>query len=1159
MQKLHKIRGAIPFFVAIFLNAFVDLGHKIVIQNTVFKTYDGSDQVILTAIINGLILLPFILLFSPVGFTSDKYPKNRVMRITSWVAVGLTCMITLCYYMGWFWQAFAMTFLLAIQSAFYSPAKLGYIKSLFGKDRLAEANGIAQATSIVAIILGAFLFSTIFEHWYSPDLLSKGAIVKAIAPLGWLLIANSIVELVMVYRLPNLETTDDNLRFDVKAYLTGKLAIKNVQVIKHKEVIRLSIIGLATFWSVGQVMMAVFPAFAKESLDIQNTVVIQGIIAASGLGIALGAYIAGRVSKDHIETGLIPIGAAGIALGLWLVPGLESMTAHGLNYFFIGIMGGLFIVPLNALIQFHAGEHELGTVLAANNLFQNIAMLSFLVITVVVSLMGFKSAYMLSLIAVVAAIGGMYTVYKIPQSLVRFVLSYTMSRHYRVQVQGLKNIPSEGGVLLLGNHISWIDWAIVQIASPRPIRFVMLASIYNRWYLKWLFDLAGCIPISQGKGSVETLDQVAELLNKGQVVCLFPEGAISRTGHLGTFRSGYQRACEKANDDVVILPFFLRGLWGSQFSRSSMWLKKTRSSGLQRDLIVAFGKPLSKQTTADVLKRRVFDLSIKSWQSYLDDLPTLGDAWIESIKANRQEFALAQGEDTPLSPRRLLAATLPFAKRIRNNCLEKNVGILLPTSSAAVITNMATLLSGKTIVNLNYSASNVAMNSAIEQAEIKNIYTSKLFLDKLKKRGIDFSTCFENVNIIFLEDLRKTISNFELAMYFASTFLPGAILKRIFCHSHNAERTAAILFSSGSEGLPKGIMLSHRNIMANLKQISDVLNMEEDDVVMASLPLFHAFGLTVTQFLPLIEGLPMICHPDPTDALGISKSVARYRATIMFGTSTFLRLFIRNSKVHPLMLSSLRFVVAGAEKLREDVHEQFKLKFQKDIFEGYGATETTPVASVNLPDALDMNAWQVQKGGKPGTVGMALPGTSFKIVDPESWQELPTGEEGMILIGGAQVMKGYLNNPAKTDEVIREDIGIRWYVTGDKGKLDADGYLSIVDRYSRFAKIAGEMVSLSLVENLVRQNSALNSKNATEEETLEVIAVSIPDSKKGEKIIVMSDSLLIDSDIRQSMLASSCNPLAIPDSYYQVDELPKLGSGKTDFSLAKTLAIELDG
>ncbi len=1158
MQKLHKIQGAIPFFVAVFLNAFVDLGHKIVIQNTVFKTYDGSSQVVLTAIINSLILLPFILLFSPVGFTSDKYPKNRVMRMTSWAAVGLTCLITLCYYMGWFWQAFGMTFLLAIQSAFYSPAKLGYIKSLFGKDRLAEANGVAQATSIIAIILGAFLFSTLFELWYSPDLSSKGAIVKAIAPLGWLLIANALIELVMVYRLPNLEVTDESAKFNFNAYLTGKLARNNMRPLKNREVIRLSIVGLATFWSVGQVMMAVFPAFAKESLNIENTVVIQGIIAASGLGIAFGSFLAGRASKDHIETGLIPIGAGGIALGLWLVPGLESVVAHGLNYFFIGVMGGLFIVPLNALIQFHAGERELGTVLAANNLFQNIAMLTFLVITAAVALLGFKSAYMLTLIAVVAAIGGIYTVFKIPQSLVRIVLSYAMSSHYRVQVQGLKNIPSEGGVLLLGNHISWIDWAIVQIASPRPLRFVMLASIYNRWYLKWLFDLAGCIPIAQGKSSADTLDQVAELLNKGQVVCLFPEGAISRTGHLGTFRSGYQRACEKANDDVVILPFFLRGLWGSQFSRSSMWLKKTRSSGLQRDLIVAFGNPLSKDTNADVLKRRVFDLSIQSWQTYLDDLPTLADAWIDSIKANRQEFALAQGEDAPLSPRRLLSATLPFAKRIRNTCLEKNIGILLPTSSAAVITNMATLLSGKTIVNLNYSASKAAMNSAIEQAEIKHIYTSKLFLEKLKKRGIDYSDCFGQVKIIYLEDLRKTISKTELAMYFCSTFMPGTILKSVFCHSRNADRTAAILFSSGSEGLPKGIMLSHKNIMANLKQISDVLNMEQDDVVMASLPLFHAFGLTVTQFLPLIEGLPMICHPDPTDALGISKSVARYRATIMFGTSTFLRLFIRNSKVHPLMLSSLRFVVAGAEKLRDDVHEQFKLKFQKDILEGYGATETTPVASVNLPDALDMNFWQVQKGGKAGTVGMALPGTSFKIVDPESWQELPTGEEGMILIGGAQVMKGYLNNPAKTDEVIREDDGIRWYVTGDKGKLDADGYLTIVDRYSRFAKIAGEMVSLSLVENLVRDNYTADTNELSENETLDVIAVSVPDSKKGERIIVMSDSFLNEHEIKQSMLASNCNPLAIPDSYYQVEELPKLGSGKTDFSLAKKLALELD-
>jgi acyl-[acyl-carrier-protein]-phospholipid O-acyltransferase/long-chain-fatty-acid--[acyl-carrier-protein] ligase len=643
---------------------------------------------------------------------------------------------------------------------------------------------------------------------------------------------------------------------------------------------------------------------------------------------------------------------------------------------------------------------------------------------------------------------------------------------------------------------------------------------------------------------------VTELLNKGKVVCLFPEGALSRTGHLGTFRHGYEKACENVSDDVVIQPFYLRGLWGSQWSRSSDWVKKTRASGLQRDLIVAFGKSLPKDTQADVLKRKVFDLSIESWQEYINELPTLGDAWISSVKQNKPNFAIAEATGTPLSSKKLFVATAAFAKRIRNLSSEQNVGLLLPTSTGGVIANMASLLAGKTVVNLNYSASVDAMHSAIERAEIKTIFTSQLFLGKLKQRGIDFSSCFTDTRLVMLEDLKKEITKAELSKHaIAIHILPGFILKALYCREHDPEATAAILFSSGSEGKPKGVMLSHRNIMANVKQISDVLNTEQSDVVMASLPLFHAFGLTVTQFLPLIEGLPMVCHPDPTDALGISKSVARYRGTIMFGTSTFLRLFIRNSKVHPLMLESLRLVVAGAEKLRGDVREQFKLKFNKEIYEGYGATETTPVASVNLPDALDINHWHIQAGGKLGTVGMALPGSSFKIVDPESWEELPTGSEGMILIGGSQVMKGYLNDVDKTEDAIRHIDNSRWYVTGDKGRLDEDGFLTIVDRYSRFAKIGGEMVSLGRVEELIR--------SCIEDDELDLVAISIPDPKKGERIVLLADRDLAQDHITQKLLSQGNSSLILPSEWHRVDEVPKLGSGKTDFSRAKALALEL--
>ncbi|WP_244511427.1 acyl-[ACP]--phospholipid O-acyltransferase [Vreelandella arcis] len=1078
---------------------------------------------------------------------NHRYPKVRILRASAWAAVVVSLGITAAYYQGWFWLAFAMTLLLAIQSAFYSPAKYGLVRGLFGKPRLAEANGLIQAVTIGAILAGTVAFTALFETWVTPSAQTPAQLLHQIAPLGWLLVLNSVFQVISLYRLMPDEVQTPATPLTWQRYLQGTALKDNLRIIAHKPVIRLSIIGLATFWSVGQVLLAAFPAYAKDALSIDNTLVLQGILAASGIGIALGSLLASKFSRNRIETGLIPVGAVGVAVGLWCLPLLTTPVSQALNFVFIGMMGGLFIVPLNALIQFHAADNELGTVLAANNWIQNIAMLGFLVLTALFALAGVDSHYLLVLIATVAMVGGGYTIMKLPQSLVRFLLSFLLTRRYRVDVHGLENLPAQGGVLLLGNHISWVDWAMVQIASPRPVRFVMLKSVYQRWYLRWFFKALGCIPIERGAGADNALTAVAEQLNAGEVVCLFPEGAITRNGQLGEFRRGYERACQKANPDVRIVPFYLRGLWGSQFSRSSSKIKELRNSPLHRSVVVAFGKPLPKDTPADVLKLRIFEQATNSWQHAINELPSLPEAWIRSVKRRPGELALSDSLSRPLNAAQALTASLLLAKRIRKLTSGQNVGLLLPTSSAGVLTNMATLLAGKTLVNLNYTASQSALASALTQAEIGTVFTSRRFVEKLEKRGLNVNQLLAHTHKVYLEDLQTSISRSErVRTWLAIRLLPGWLLQRLFCQAHDADATAAILFSSGSEGEPKGIMLSHRNLMANIKQTSDVLNTQSDDVVMGSLPLFHAFGLTVTQLLPLIEGLPLVCHPDPTDAPGIAGAVAKHKATIMFGTSSFLRLFVRSSKVHPLMLESLRIVVAGAEKLDERVSSDFTLKFHKPIYEGYGATEIAPVASVNLPDAMGMHYQQIQQGSKAGTVGMPLPGTSFKIVDPDSFAELPTGEAGMILISGPQVMQGYLNDPQRTAAAIKELDGQRWYVTGDKGFIDEDGFLTLIDRYSRFAKLGGEMISLSAVEQAVK--AALNDQST------ELMAVAIADNHKGERIVLLSEAPLDASAVKAAMRSNGTQPMMIPSHWLTVETLPRLGSGKADFDGAKRLA-----
>ena len=332
--------------------------------------------------------------------------------------------------------------------------------------------------------------------------------------------------------------------------------------------------------------------------------------------------------------------------------------------------------------------------------------------------------------------------------------------------------------------------------------------------------------------------------------------------------------------------------------------------------------------------------------------------------------------------------------------------------------------------------------------------------------------------------------------------------------------------------------------MGNIKQVSDVLDTHDNDVMVASLPLFHAFGLTVTGLLPLIEGVPAICHPDPTDVVTIAKSISQYQATIFCGTSTFLRLFTKNRRVHPLMLDSLRIVVAGAERLNPEIRDSFSLKFGKSIYEGYGTTETTPVATVNIPDRISTDDWSIQIGNKTGTVGLPLPGSSVRIVDPATMQNLAVDEDGLILIGGTQVMQGYLDNPDKTSEVIVEIDDQRWYKTGDKGHIDKDGFLVIIDRYSRFAKIGGEMVSLGTIEESI---------NAILPDDIEILATTLPDDKKGEKVVLLYAGDIDDAELKACITNSGLNSLMMPSLLIEVDAIPKLGSGKNDFNKAKEL------
>ncbi len=711
-----------------------------------------------------------------------------------------------------------------------------------------------------------------------------------------------------------------------------------------------------------------------------------------------------------------------------------------------------------------------------------------------------------------------------------------LSKIYAISFAGMDSIPSanSGGSILFSNHFSsLIVLIIIQAIFPRPIRCVINRHqkfpFWARYFLR-----PDNIFIDGDNFDLIAEKQIVECLERGELLWFVSED-VEQVEEKIYHR--YESVFQQLTQFPTLIPLHI-------LSRGDIPLEKKLPFLCQGSIYLSFGKPISKFINAQLLNQHFLEAASSGWHRYSASFPPIGNLWVNVAKKNANKTILIDAlTDQKLTGARALVATILLARRIRNTTSSQRVGVLLPMSAGGVLINLAILLTGKTVVNLNYTSGQMNLSHAITQASLDTIYTSHRFLEKLKQKGINLDSALQTVaQVIGLETQMLTIGKAErLATFLLGRILPAFILRYLFCKNQNTESPAALLFSSGSEGSPKGIQLSHRNIIANVKQIASLLKLNANDKFLSNLPLFHAFGLTATQFLPILEECSMICYADPTDVLASAKAIERYQATIMCATPTFLQLYCRESKINSTMLSSMRIIATGAEKMNYDLSHAFQKKFSKELMEGYGATETGPVSAMNNPYHR-LNSSNPVKG-----VGKPLPGTRCIIVDAKTYEELALGEPGMILIGGPQVMEEYFNDPDRTARVIKIINGTRWYVTGDKGYRDRDGHLHIIDRFSRFAKIGGEMISLAFIEDAI--NTVINNVEHG------IVVTNIPDVKRGERLVVLSDSPLDDSAMRKQLLQHGLSQLAIPSLWFEVESLPRLGTGKTDFVRAKEIAI----
>lgn len=549
------------------------------------------------------------------------------------------------------------------------------------------------------------------------------------------------------------------------------------------------------------------------------------------------------------------------------------------------------------------------------------------------------------------------------------------------------------------------------------------------------------------------------------------------------------------------------------------------------------------------LNEEMEDLSVRAWEEYLQLLKSPTEIWFRQMVNAGNNLVIKDTTGVSLNGYKFATGAALMSKKLQElTQQEENVGICLPTSAGGYLAILALMMNAKTIVNLNYTASEDALRHSINNAEIRTIITSKAFVEKLKNKGFYVEEVFSMCKIVYLEDIKAGISKAEsIKTFLEIKTLPVGWLVKKYLKPTKLDDLAFIIFSSGSEGVPKGIAIKQKNLLANVYQSTCVIECKENDSVAGILPIFHAFGLTIS-FVSLFQGGYIACHPDPTDAKGVADLIRKNKTTVLCATPTFLRIYTKNKSVKKEDFATIRLIITGAEKLSKEVRTMFEAKFDKVINEGYGTTELSPVAAVNRP---------TKAPNKIGTVGLTVPGGQFKIIHPESHEELPIGIEGMIIYRGVNKMDYYLNDPKKTSEVMIEKDGYVWYVTGDKGKIDGEGYLTVVDRYSRFAKVAGEMVSLGLLEQKVYD--ALRDRGYDSHKIdFEVLAVATPDTKRGEIISLLYTLEELNPDeLKDIVRHSGIENLYKPTNYFKVIAVPKLGSGKTDFSRAKKLTNDL--
>ncbi len=1125
---------------------------------TMNKAEQESSKTLMLVLGGVAFTLPYLFLMPLAGSLADRFSKRSVMVTMKVVEVIIMTFAVLVIAQGHVTLMFIAVGLMGAQSALFGPSRFGSMPEILPSEHLSEGNGYTGLATVVACALGAaagFRMYGVIDH----GITATGVSWIAILPAAVSLIGISLLGTLTSLMIPPLAegSADKTLKFNPLTETIPALKVlwQDVRLVR-------TTFGIAFFWFLASLAQANADPLGTDVLGIskENVGLLLAVLVA---GLGIGSVLAGHLSEGKVELGLVPLGAFGILISSLLVyvtgtmvdPHLSndpplSFYLCGSSLFLLGVAAGMFNIPLETYMQYRSDPSQRGMILAACNF------ITFLFILLSLGVFYFmRSLLHLSPTAIfaVTALGTIpvliYVLRLMPDLTFRFVLYLVSHTFYRLKVHGRENVPENGGALIVVNHVSFVDGIMMMGACSRIARYIIYADFTRVPILKPFAEMMRVIPIKASEGPralIKSLQVAKEALLNGDLVCIFAEGQITRTGQLQQFQRGMMKIVEGTGCPVI--PAYLHGLWGSVFSFRGGKVFGSFPKLSSYPVSVHFGKPLRNPEDANAVRQAVQLLGVEAVEKDKTRELIPIRQFIRRCKMDRNRSKVADSLGTDLTGGRVLIAALAMRRYLEREVIkpdEKMVGLLIPPSVGGYLANMAVSLAGRTAVNLNYTLSDEVINHCVKDAGLKHVLTTRSFLEK---KPINL----EGAEWVFVEDFKTKMTGLDKAVAAVQSYLPAVILDRwLGLTKIKPDDLLTIIFTSGSTGEPKGVMLTQHNIGSNVDAVDQLLNLEPTDVLMGVLPFFHSFGYTGTMWLPACSAPKVVYHFNPLDAKIIGKLCEKHKTTIIIATPTFLKTYLK--RIDKEQFAHLDMAILGAEKMPLDLADEFFKKFGVQPSEGYGTTELSPVVSVNIPDHRTVDTHQI--GTKLGTIGRPIPGVAAKIVHPDTMEDLAIGKEGLLMIKGPNVMQGYLNHPEKTAAVIKDG----WYNTGDYGKIDDEGFISITGRQSRFSKIGGEMVPHILIEDHLTR---IVERPDSDETEVKLAVTSVPDPSRGERLIVLHTKLEktpveILNELKEKGLPNLWLPS--PDCFCQVDQIPILGTGKLDLKGIKETALQKFG